>query len=90
MRPHAHLDRQRSAAEMRRIALGLTLEHAAQLTGGRLSRSAWHRLESLGRGSLQAWQLVATILGATVEEIRSPARGNALEGQLVLWPASSS
>lgn len=92
MRPHAHLDRERTPVEAERIRLGLTIDRGSALTQGRLSPSAWHRLERHGRGSPRAWQTVAAVLGVDVEVIRrSPARGTALVGsQLALWPASSS
>lgn len=87
-RPHPHLDRERSPLEALRIKLGLTLEAGSRLTGGKLSRAALHRMERSGRGSAQAWSLVASALGVTVEAIRPASVG--LAPQLPLWSASSS
>ena len=86
-RPHAHLDRERSAVEALRIRLGLTLAPAAALTEGRLSAPGWHRLERLGRRSEAAWQAVASALSMPLDAIRpSPV----FDQQLSLWGGSSS
>jgi hypothetical protein len=85
-RPHPHLDRERSSIEALRIRLGLTLEHASQLTGGRLSTAGWHRLERLGRGSRDAWETAAAALSVSLDAIR-PSPG--FDQQLRLWGSSS-
>ena len=82
--PHAALDRHRSPLRTRRIALGLTLERAAEMTGGRLSRSGWARLEAVGHGSPETWKTVAGVLGVSVEEIM-PAARETDDPQVSLW-----
>jgi hypothetical protein len=87
-RPHPKLDEPRSAVQRTRIRLGLTLDEESRLTGGRLSRAQLARMEH-GAGSLQAWQLLCSILQVPLETIL-PARGLAYRQQLELgWGTSS-
>jgi hypothetical protein len=87
-RPHPKLDEPRSPAQRVRIRLGLTLDEASRLTGGRLSRAQLARMEH-GAGSARAWQLLGSILEVPLETIL-PARGLAHLRQLELgWVTSS-
>ena len=75
-----------SDALLARIRRLLTLEQTSQETialGRPLSVSQLSRMERDGVGSDEAWRTLAQVLGEPVERIR-PARGNVLEGQMVL------
>lgn len=85
------LNHERSPLRAHRIRLGLTLEHAAQLTGGRVSRSGWARVESTGRATPETWGVIAAVLGVPVAVIRAtgiPPAAAAAQPELP-WEAGS-